>query len=152
MPGSIVLIAGDPGIGKSTLLMQMTRSTLDKKTLYVSGEESARQLKSRAVRLGVEYDNLYVLAETNIELVLQAMQSMMPDVVIVDSVQTMYRPMIESAPGSVSQVREATALLMQAAKSSGIPVFIVGHVTKEGAIAGPKVLEHIVDTVLQFEG
>ncbi|MDP4199938.1 MAG: DNA repair protein RadA [Bacteroidota bacterium] len=152
MPGSIVLVAGDPGIGKSTLLMQMVRGLLSAKTLYVSGEESARQLKSRAARLGLEYDNLYILAETNIESVLEAMREMVPDVVIVDSIQTMYRPMIESAPGSVTQVRESTALLMQAAKSSGIPVFIVGHVTKEGMIAGPKVLEHIVDAVLQFEG
>lgn len=152
MPGSIVLVAGDPGIGKSTLLMQMVRGTLGAKVLYVSGEESARQLKSRAARLGIAYDNLYILAETNIESVLETMRELTPDIVIVDSIQTMYRPMIESAPGSVSQVRESTALMMQAAKASGIPVFIVGHVTKEGTIAGPKVLEHIVDAVLQFEG
>ncbi|SRR5579883_899192 len=153
MPGSIVLVGGDPGIGKSTLMMQMVRGiSLGSKTLYVSGEESPRQLKSRASRLGIENDNLYILAETNIESVLDAMKQMTPDVVIVDSIQTMYRPMIESAPGSVSQVRECTALLMQMAKMSGIPIFVIGHVTKEGMIAGPKVLEHIVDTVLQFEG
>jgi DNA repair protein RadA/Sms len=164
MPGSIVLVGGDPGIGKSTLMMQMVRgldvarsstaigTSIGYKTLYVSGEESARQLKSRAERLGLVNDNLYILAETNVEAVLDAMRQMVPDVVIVDSIQTMYRPMIESAPGSVTQVRESTALLMQVAKMTGIPVFVIGHVTKEGMIAGPKVLEHIVDTVLQFEG
>jgi len=153
MQGSIVLVGGDPGIGKSTLMMQMVRGLMPgSKTLYVSGEESARQLKSRADRLGLINDNLYVLAETNVEAILDAMRQMTPDIVIVDSIQTIYRPMIESAPGSVSQVRECTALLMQAAKATGIPIFVVGHVTKEGAIAGPKVLEHIVDTVLQFEG
>jgi len=152
MPGSIVLVGGDPGIGKSTLMMQMVRGILQAKTLYVSGEESPRQLKSRAERLGLSNDNLYILPETNVEAVLDSMRQMTPDIVIVDSIQTMYRPMIESAPGSVSQVRECTALLMQAAKVTGIPVFVIGHVTKEGMIAGPKVLEHIVDTVLQFEG
>jgi DNA repair protein RadA/Sms len=152
MPGSIVLVGGDPGIGKSTLMMQMVRGLLGARTLYVSGEESPRQLKSRAQRLGLTNDNLYILPETNVEAVLDGMRQMTPDVVIVDSIQTMYRPMIESAPGSVSQVRECTALLMQAAKTTGIPVFVIGHVTKEGMIAGPKVLEHIVDTVLQFEG
>ena len=153
MPGSIVLVGGDPGIGKSTLMMQMVRGLFPgSNTLYVSGEESARQLKSRAARLGLGNDNFYVLAETNIEEVLEAMRQMTPDLVIVDSIQTMYRSMIESAPGSVSQVRECTALLMQAAKTTGIPVFVIGHVTKEGMIAGPKVLEHIVDTVLMFEG
>ncbi len=153
MPGSIVLVGGDPGIGKSTLMMQVVRGLMPgSNTLYVSGEESARQLKSRAERLGLANDNLYVLAETNVEAVLEIVRKMSPDLVIVDSIQTMYRPMIESAPGSVSQVRECTALLMQAAKMTGIPVFVIGHVTKEGMIAGPKVLEHIVDTVLQFEG
>jgi DNA repair protein RadA/Sms len=153
MPGSIVLVGGDPGIGKSTLMMQMVRGLMPgSNTLYVSGEESPRQLKSRAARLGLGNDNLYILAETNVESVIEAVSQMTPDLVIVDSIQTMYRPMIESAPGSVSQVRECTALLMQAAKMTGIPVFVVGHVTKEGMIAGPKVLEHIVDTVLMFEG
>ncbi len=153
MPGSIVLVGGDPGIGKSTLMMQVVRGLMPgSNTLYVSGEESARQLKNRAERLGLANDNLYVLAETNVEAVLEIVRKMSPDLVIVDSIQTMYRSMIESAPGSVSQVRECTALLMQAAKMTSIPVFVIGHVTKEGMIAGPKVLEHIVDTVLQFEG
>ena len=153
MPGSIVLVGGDPGIGKSTLMMQMVRGLMPgSNTLYVSGEESPKQLKSRAARLGLGNDNFYVLAETNVESVLDVVLQMTPQLVIVDSIQTMYRPMIESAPGSVSQVRECTALLMQAAKRTGIPVFVVGHVTKEGMIAGPKVLEHIVDTVLMFEG
>jgi len=153
MPGSIVLVGGDPGIGKSTLMMQVVRGLLPgSNTLYVSGEESPRQLKNRAERLGLANDNLYILSETNVETAIEAIRSMSPDLAIIDSIQTMYRPVIESAPGSVSQVREATALLMQAAKTTGIPVFVIGHVTKEGAIAGPKVLEHIVDTVLQFEG
>lgn len=153
MPGSIVLVGGDPGIGKSTLMMQVVRGlTPGANTLYVSGEESARQLKNRAERLGLVNDNLYILSETNVEAVLEAVRKMSPELVIVDSIQTMYRPIIESAPGSVSQVRESTALLMQAAKMTGIPIFIIGHVTKDGMIAGPKVLEHIVDTVLQFEG
>src|SRR5581483_7002668 len=153
MPGSIVLVGGDPGIGKSTLMMQVVRGLLPgSNTLYVSGEESPRQLKNRAERLGLANDNLYILSETNVETAIEAVRSMSPDLAIIDSIQTMYRPVIESAPGSVSQVHEATALLMQAAKTTGIPVFVIGHVTKEGAIAGPKVLEHIVDTVLQFEG
>jgi DNA repair protein RadA/Sms len=152
MAGSLVLVGGDPGIGKSTLLMQMVRGLTHARTLYVSGEESGRQLKSRAERLGLKNEDLSILSETNVESVLERAREHAPDLLIVDSIQTMYRPMIESAPGSVGQVRESTALLMQYAKSSGTPVFIIGHVTKEGAIAGPKVLEHIVDTVLQFEG
>ena len=150
--GSIVLVGGDPGIGKSTLMMQMVHGLLAMKTLYVSGEESASQLKSRAQRLGLNHDLLYILTETNVEAVLDSIRTLAPELVIVDSIQTMYRPMIESAPGSVAQVRESTALLMQIAKMTGIPIFVIGHVTKEGMIAGPKVLEHIVDTVLQFEG
>lgn len=152
MPGSIVLVGGDPGIGKSTLMMQMIRGLTFAKTLYVSGEESASQLKSRAERLGLTNEELYILSETNVEAVLDVVREQPPQIMIVDSIQTMFRPQIESAPGSVSQVRETTALLMQFAKMSGIPVFVIGHVTKEGSIAGPKVLEHIVDTVLQFEG
>lgn len=152
MRGSLVLVAGDPGIGKSTLLLQMTRNLLASSVLYVSGEESPRQLKSRAERLGMKNEDVAFFAETNIERVIEETRNAKPDILIVDSIQTSYRPMLDSAPGSVGQVRECAALLLEFAKSSGIPVFIVGHVTKEGAIAGPKVLEHIVDTVLQFEG
>ncbi len=152
MHGSLVLIGGDPGIGKSTLLMQMVRGMLTAKTLYVSGEESPRQLKSRAERLRMKNEDVSFMGETNIEAIIEEARRSSPDILIVDSIQTMYRPAMESAPGSVGQVRECTAILLQFAKSSGIPIFIVGHVTKEGAIAGPKVLEHIVDTVLQFEG
>ncbi|MBS1904510.1 MAG: DNA repair protein RadA [Bacteroidetes bacterium] len=152
MRGSLVLIGGDPGIGKSTLLLQMSRAFMTAKTLYVSGEESPRQLRSRAERLGMKNEEVYFLAETNIEQVIEHAQQMQPDVLIVDSIQTTYRPILDSAPGSVAQIRECAALLLQFAKSSNTPVFIVGHVTKEGSIAGPKVLEHIVDAVLQFEG
>lgn len=152
MPGSIILVGGDPGIGKSTMMMQMVKGLLTARTLYVSGEESPRQLKLRAERLGLHNDDLLILAETNVESILEQARQLQPDIIIIDSIQTMYRTMIDSAPGSVAQVRECTALLMQYAKMSGIPIFVIGHVTKEGAIAGPKVLEHIVDTVLQFEG
>jgi len=152
MPGSIVLVGGDPGIGKSTIMMQMVKGLLTARTLYVSGEESPRQLKLRAERLGLQHDDLLILSETNVDSILEQARQLNPEIIIVDSIQTVYRSMIESAPGSVGQVRESTALLMQFAKMSGIPVFVIGHVTKEGAIAGPKVLEHIVDTVLQFEG
>jgi DNA repair protein RadA/Sms len=152
MHGSLILIGGDPGIGKSTLLMQMVRGMLTAKILYASGEESPKQLKSRAERLLMKNEDVSFMGETDIELIIEQTRQSSPDILIVDSIQTMYRSAMESAPGSVGQVRECTALLLQFAKSSGIPVFIVGHVTKEGAIAGPKVLEHIVDTVLQFEG
>ncbi len=152
MRGSVVLIGGDPGIGKSTLLLQVARALLTLKTLYVSGEESARQLRSRAERLSMKNEDLYVYAETNIEQIIEQAEQLDPDVLIIDSIQTTYRPILDSAPGSVAQIRESAALLLQYAKSSNTPVFIVGHVTKEGSLAGPKVLEHIVDTVLQFEG
>lgn len=152
MRGSLVLVGGDPGIGKSTLLLQMGRNLLTAQTLYVSGEESPRQLKSRADRIGMQNEDISFYAETNIEKIIAEAETNRPDLIIVDSIQTVYRPMLDSAPGSVAQVRECAALLLEFAKSSGIPTFIVGHVTKEGMIAGPKVLEHIVDTVLQFEG
>ncbi len=151
--GSLVLVGGDPGIGKSTLLLQLTR-TLDKaeRVFYVSGEESEKQIKSRADRLDVTADNLMVLAETDMDAVLRHVPTIRPTVLIVDSVQTMYRPEVASAPGSVTQVREVTLALMKLAKEHGIAVFLVGHVTKDGNIAGPKVLEHMVDCVLYFEG
>ena len=152
--GSLVLIGGDPGIGKSTLLLQVTRDLAKdgRKVLYVSGEESLNQIKMRADRLGNDYGNMLLLCETNLDDIESAILESKPDMVVIDSIQTMYREDVSSAPGSVSQVREATNLLMQIAKSNEITIFIVGHVTKEGAVAGPKVLEHMVDTVLYFEG
>jgi DNA repair protein RadA/Sms len=152
--GSVVLIGGDPGIGKSTLVLQMLRqvSALKGKALYVTGEESPAQIKMRAERLGVKAENLYVLAETSLEEVLHAAAGLEPQVLVVDSVQTVFTSELPSAPGSVGQVREVSGRLMIHAKRSGIPTFLIGHVTKDGAIAGPRVLEHIVDTVLYFEG
>lgn len=152
--GSLVLVGGDPGIGKSTLLLQMCRnlSDEDKKVLYVSGEESLRQIKMRAERLGTFSRDISILCETDLDIISNSITDMMPDVVIIDSIQTMYREDVGSAPGSVSQVREATSILMRIAKGLHITVFIVGHVTKEGVVAGPRVLEHMVDTVLYFEG
>jgi len=152
--GSVVLIGGDPGIGKSTLVLQMLRqiSDLRGKALYVSGEESPTQIKMRALRLGVKSDNLYVLAETQLEEILHSADALRPQVLVIDSVQTVYTDDLPSAPGSVGQVREISGRLMLYAKRTGIPTFLIGHVTKDGAIAGPRVLEHIVDTVLYFEG
>ena len=152
--GSLILIGGDPGIGKSTLLLQVTRnlSLGGHKVLYVSGEESLRQIKMRADRLGNDFTGLMALCETNLDVIVEAIKKEKPEIVVIDSIQTMYREDVSSAPGSVSQVREATSLLMQTAKSLEVSIFIVGHVTKEGAVAGPRVLEHMVDTVLYFEG
>ena len=150
--GSIVLVGGAPGIGKSTLLLQICGKLLDQTVLYVTGEESARQLKLRAQRLGVEKSSLLVLAETNLDNVLRSIDDTSPDVVIIDSIQTMFNGDLTSGPGSVSQVKDCTMALMQAAKQNGFTCFVVGHVNKEGAIAGPKVLEHMVDCVLYFEG
>jgi DNA repair protein RadA/Sms len=157
VPGSLILLGGDPGIGKSTLMMQVCRPSIGQTgelpaILYVSGEESLRQIKLRAERLHVLSDRFFVLAETNVSDVLAAIRTHSPGLVIVDSIQTMYRDELESAPGSISQVRECTSLLLHEAKSTNIPMFIIGHVTKDGLIAGPRVLEHMVDTVLQFEG
>lgn len=153
VPGSMTLLGGDPGIGKSTLMMQICRLDGTGRTvLYVSGEESLRQIKLRAERLGVNVPTFFVFAETNLDAVLAAIDRTDPALVIIDSIQTMYRPELESAPGSISQVRECTAVLTQRAKAGNIPMFIIGHVTKDGVIAGPRVLEHMVDTVLQFEG
>ena len=152
--GGLMLIGGDPGIGKSTLLLQVCAHLCrqGQKVLYVSGEESAKQIKLRARRLGIDVPNLYVLAENALDNVEEKLQQLQPDVAVVDSIQTMYRPEMASAPGSVSQIRECTSLLMRLCKESGTAIFLVGHVTKEGAIAGPRMLEHMVDVVLYFEG
>jgi DNA repair protein RadA/Sms len=152
--GSVVLIGGDPGIGKSTLVLQMLRqvSELRGRALYVSGEESPAQIKMRAQRLGVKADNLYILAETSLDEITRAADELQPQALVVDSVQTVFTSELPSAPGSVGQVREVSGRLMLYAKRTGIPAFLIGHVTKDGAIAGPRVLEHIVDTVLYFEG
>lgn len=154
IPGAVILIGGDPGIGKTTLLLQaLPRLASDvQPVLYVSGEESPRQIKMRGQRLGVEHPNLLVLAETSLEQILKTVQEIQPAAVVVDSIQTVYTEQLTSAPGSISQVQEVSGQLMWFAKRSGVPVFIIGHVTKEGAIAGPRLLEHIVDTVLYFEG
>ena len=150
--GSVVLVGGAPGIGKSTLLLQICGLLKEQTILYVSGEESARQLKLRAQRLGVGKDSIYVLAENNLDNILSSISDLKPDLVIIDSIQTMYNGDLSSGPGSVSQVKDCTMALMQSAKSEGFTCFVVGHVNKEGAIAGPKVLEHMVDCVLYFEG
>ncbi|MDY0407310.1 DNA repair protein RadA [Virgibacillus sp. 179-BFC.A HS] len=154
VPGSLVLIGGDPGIGKSTLLLQVSSQLAQKElsVLYISGEESTRQTKLRADRLGIASDNLYVLSETNLLDIANQIEALQPSFVVIDSIQTIYREEVTSAPGSVSQVRECTGELMRIAKTNAIPIFIVGHVTKEGAIAGPRMLEHMVDAVLYFEG
>lgn len=152
--GSLILVGGDPGIGKSTLLIQVASilTNNDLKVLYVSGEESPKQVKMRAERLNLKSDELFILSETNLDIIKNTIDSISPDILIVDSIQTVYDPNITSAPGSVSQVREATHTFMKISKKEGIATFIVGHVTKDGSIAGPKVLEHMVDTVLYFEG
>ncbi len=154
VPGSLVLIGGDPGIGKSTLLLQISAQLAEKdlQVLYISGEESARQTKLRADRLGITADSLYVLSETNLFDISNQIEKISPSLVVIDSIQTIFREEVTSAPGSVSQVRECTSELMKIAKTNSIPIFIVGHVTKEGAIAGPRMLEHMVDAVLYFEG
>ena len=154
VPGSLVLVGGDPGIGKSTLLLQVCRNLAmsGNSVLYISGEESLRQIKLRAERIGEFNENLQLLCETNLETIREVIERKKPGMVVIDSIQTMFHEDISSAPGSVSQVRESTNILMQIAKGQGVSVFIVGHVTKEGNVAGPRVLEHMVDTVLYFEG
>lgn len=154
VPGSLTLVGGDPGIGKSTLLLQVCRHMAadGKKILYISGEESLQQIKLRANRIGDFSEQMFLMCETSLEAVEQTLKQQMPAVAVIDSIQTMYHEEISSAPGSVSQVRESTNVLLQLAKGLGISIFIVGHVTKEGTVAGPRVLEHMVDTVLYFEG
>ncbi len=153
VPGSLILVGGDPGIGKSTLLLQAFASLAAQgPALYVTAEESARQVKLRAERLGIRIDNLYLLAETSLTQIRQRIKELKPEFLVIDSIQTIFSDTLESAPGSVSQVRECTGQLMLQAKGDNIPTFLVGHVTKDGAIAGPRVLEHMVDTVLYFEG
>lgn len=152
--GSLVLLSGDPGIGKSTILLQICQNLGSKgqKILYVSGEESANQIKFRAVRIGVTTNNLFILSQTDLATIVECIKAEKPDIVIIDSIQTMVYEQVNSSAGSITQVRECTNVFMHTAKGLGIPIFIVGHVNKDGAIAGPKVLEHIVDTVLYFEG
>jgi DNA repair protein RadA/Sms len=151
VPGSVVLIGGDPGIGKSTLIMQAS-SKVEQKVLYVTGEESNRQVKLRASRLGIDSENFFILAETDLDNILYAMENLSPSVVIIDSIQTVSKQELDNAPGTVTQIRECTSKLMQVAKSTQQVVVLIGHVTKEGLIAGPKILEHVVDAVLQFAG
>lgn len=152
VPGSIVLIAGEPGIGKSTLFLQLGLQLQGIRTLYVSGEESSQQIRMRADRLQLQNDAFYLLTETSTNTIFQEVKKLQPQVVIIDSIQTLQTPYIESGPGSISQIRETAAELQRFAKETNIPVFLIGHITKDGSIAGPKILEHMVDTVLQFEG
>ena len=154
VPGSLVLVGGDPGIGKSTLLLQVCQRLCEDKrqVLYISGEESLKQIKLRANRMGSFTEDLFLLCETNLDIIKSVIEKRRPQLVVIDSIQTMYNEEVSSAPGSVSQVRESTNVFMQLAKGLGITIFIVGHVTKEGTVAGPRVLEHMVDTVLYFEG
>lgn len=152
VPASVVLVGGEPGIGKSTLVLQTILKLTDIKSLYVSGEESAGQLKLRADRIGVRNDNCLILCETNLDEIFKQVKKVSPQLLIIDSVQTIYSEALESSPGSISQVRECASLLLKFAKQSGVPVLLIGHITKEGSIAGPKILEHMVDAVLQFEG
>ena len=152
VPGSLILFGGEPGIGKSTLLLQMAVDEDKLNVLYVSGEESEQQIKMRAERIGLTNQHCYILTETNIQNIFKQAEETQPELLIIDSIQTLYSTQIESSPGSISQVRECTAQLLRYAKQTGVPVFLIGHITKEGSLAGPKVLEHMVDAVLQFEG
>lgn len=152
VPGSLVLFGGEPGIGKSTLMLQLALQEKDLRVLYVSGEESEQQIKMRATRIGLANKHCYIFTETSTTQIISKTDEIQPQLIIIDSIQTLYSPSMESSPGSVSQIRQCAAELMKLAKESAIPVFLIGHVTKDGSLAGPKVLEHIVDTVLQFEG
>jgi len=152
VPGSIILVAGEPGIGKSTLFLQNGLKLAGRIVLYISGEESEQQIKMRADRLNISNDNFYLLTETSTQIIFQEIKKLKPDLVIIDSIQTLQTPYIDSSPGSISQIRECASEFQRFAKETNTPVFLIGHITKEGAIAGPKILEHMVDTVLQFEG
>ena len=152
VPGSLILLGGDPGVGKSTLLLQFALSSKSKKILYVSGEESEKQIKMRAERINKNSDHCYILTETSTGNIFQEIEKIQPDIVVIDSIQTIHTSYLESAPGSVSQIRECTSELIKFAKETSTAVLLIGHINKDGAIAGPKVLEHMVDTVLQFEG
>ncbi|SVC00085.1 uncharacterized protein METZ01_LOCUS252939, partial [marine metagenome] len=152
VPGSLILLAGDPGIGKSTLLLQLALRFQNKKVLYVTGEESKKQIKMRADRINEESNNCYILCETSTQKIFQQIEQLQPDILVVDSIQTLHTLYIDSTPGSISQIRSCTGELLKFAKESETAVFLIGHITKEGSIAGPKILEHMVDTVLQFEG
>ena len=152
VPGSLILFGGEPGIGKSTLILQIAIKESNLKVLYVSGEESEQQIKMRAERIGLENKDCFILTETNIQNIVSQAEEIKPSLLVIDSIQTIYNPSIESSPGSISQVRECTAKLLRYAKQSNTPIFLIGHITKEGSLAGPKVLEHMVDTVMQFEG
>lgn len=152
VPGAIILVGGEPGIGKSTLLLQVALQLVDLKILYVSGEENEQQIKMRANRIGIKNENCFVLTETNTESIFHLISDIQPDVLVIDSIQTLHTSLIESTAGSVSQIRECAAQLQKYAKSASVPVFLIGHITKDGNIAGPKILEHMVDVVLNFEG
>ena len=152
VPGSLILVAGEPGIGKSTLFLQNGLLLKNKSVLYISGEESEQQIKMRAERVKLENENFYLLTETSTQIIFQEIKKLKPDLVIVDSIQTLHTPFIDSSPGSISQIRESAAEFQRFAKETNTPVFLIGHITKDGSIAGPKILEHMVDTVLQFEG
>lgn len=152
VPGSLVLLGGEPGIGKSTLLLQVALQLEGKRVLYVSGEESEHQIRMRAERIGIRNEQCLLLSETSLDHIFSSIEKVVPEVIIVDSIQTLFNPLLDSAAGSISQIRDTTAQLLKYAKDSNTPVFIIGHINKEGQIAGPKVLEHMVDTVLQFEG
>lgn len=152
VPGSLILLGGEPGIGKSTLLLQVALKIKDKKILYVSGEESAQQIKMRAERIGIANEKCYILTETNTDKIARHFEEIKPDIVIIDSIQTLVSATVDSAAGSISQIRETAAEMNKMAKTFHIPTFLIGHITKDGSIAGPKILEHIVDTVIQFEG
>lgn len=152
LPGSLVLVGGEPGIGKSTLMLHLALETKSKKIIYISGEESTGQISQRAQRIGVENENCYLLAETNLENILSVISTQNPGIIIIDSIQTVFSEKIDSYPGTVTQIRECAAALLSVSKKLSIPIFLIGHINKDGNIAGPKILEHIVDTVLQFEG